>query len=434
MVRHFPCRAYPAQACNALEGIFKKLDSNMDSAKKILTMLTPQYQSATLSVEHTGQWRFSFYCYHPQTKQLERIRKTFKINRIKDQVERKRVAELYITTINTALRNGYNYWIDTVGLKIAVADPLQPVVTIEPPKTSSLIDALNKALKIRVLGKKKRTAASYSSFVGILTEWLTENNLAAMSVTEFTADHFQQFLFHKSSLGHKNENLNEHLSFNKTTFDVIRKNLKLIKENPIKDMQYLPESESRLFQPLTPQEIQRIVPVLLEHDPKFYLYTKFIPDEYIRPYHIARLKISDIDFQRNTITVGGTTSKNKKNAQKQLLPGIKELLIKMEYHKLPGHYYLFGRKFEASATLYPSLSTRACELWKKLIIDGLGINKKMYALKHTAMQYFVNENDNVDVYYLRQQAEHHSAAMTEVYLQKNVNRKIDPKKTKTIEY
>lgn len=398
----------------------------------MLLSLAPQYQSATLSEQVSGVWRICWYNYHPDKKRLERIRQTFNINRIRDITERRRVGLLYVQLINEALRKGYNYWVDTMGLKL---DPVQIKAAMPTvPEPVSIVQALDRALKTRVLGTKPRTASSYRSNIKTLTDWLTANELHTMPVTDFTADHFQDFLFYKSSLGHGNANLNEHLSFNKTTFNVIRKNLKLIKENPLTDLDYLTEQESRLFQPLTPDEIARIVPVLIAYSPRFYLFTKFIPDEYIRPHHIARLQSCDIHYHTDLINVGGDTTKNNRTAEKQLLKSIKRMLLDMEYNKLPGHYYLFGKNFEPSPTLYPSLSIRAAEIWKELVIDGLGIHKKMYAMKHTAMQYFVNNNENVDIYYLRQQAEHNSAAITEIYLQKNIMRRINEKSIKTIQY
>ncbi len=390
------------------------------------------HKNATLSVEHTGMWRISWWETNPATLELERIRKTFKLNRIKDLGERKKKADEIIQTINSLLDLGWNsFQSPEDNLKVA---GIANIPGAEPPPVVTVVSALERALKIRTLGVALRTASTYRSFVKSLSKWLAENNLTALPIADFTSEHFMEYLFAKSGAGHGNRNLNDHTNFFKTTFEVIRKKLKLISDNPVSEIDYLPESESKLFEPLTDAEIQKIVPALVAYSPRYYLFTRFIPHQYIRPWHIARLKASDIVYTKDYISVSGDSTKNKKNRQKQLMSSIKDMLIEMQYNTLPGDYYLFGKNFEPSPQLYKSLSIRAAEIWKEIVIDGLGINKKMYALKHTSSQYFVNENDNADLKFLQQQMEHHSLTQTEIYLQDKVFKKIDETKTNTFAY
>lgn len=396
--------------------------------------LQKRYQNATLSVEKTGMWRICWGNINPATGKIERIRKTFNLNRIADLKERKKAANRIIDCIDEALKLGYNDFVPPAQNAALPAFADLPQVKAAVEHEITLVAALERALKIRTLGVSVRTAHSYRSFVKILSGWLADNDMQTLAVSQFTTEHFQDYLFHKSKLGHGNANLNEHTNFFKTTFNVIRKKLKLIRENPIDYIDYLPEHESTLFEPLTEEEIERIVPALIAYNPRFYLYTRFIPHEFIRPFHITRLKAGDIVYNKDYIRMNGTTTKNRKARRKQLLQSIKDMLQDMGYDQLPGTWYLFGKDFEPSATLYPSLSTRAAEIWKRIVIDGLGINKKMYALKHTSSQYFVNENDNADLKYLQQQLEHHSMVQTEIYLQDKVYKKINETKTNTLKY
>lgn len=200
-------------------------------------------------------------------------------------------------------------------------------------------------------------------------------------------------------------------------------------------MARLPVGESSLFAPLTSEEIERIVPALVAYNPRFYLYCKFIPYEFIRPAHVARLRGGDINYSTCEITMRAETTKSKRNIVKQLLSPMRDLLLQLQCDQVPGNHYLFANKqFEPGPRLYPTLSVRAAEAWKEIVIDGLGIDKKMYALKHTSAQYFVNNNANLDVYFLRQQMEHTSAAMTETYLQKNVRKRVKDKDINTLDF
>ena len=388
-----------------------------------------QFKPATLHIpnEVNATWFVFWYNVNPATGKLERVKKTCNLNRIHDVKERERKGNEIAATISDALRKGWNYF------TVPAVVEKQETKAAEIAEKKTITSAIAQALRIRQLGMKKRTSDSYKSFVTVFTEWLAKNNYAGLPANEFTEDIFREFLFDRSEQGFGNRNLNDYISFYKTTFDVIQKKLKLITANPISEVEFLQEHGSSLFQPLTQTEIKQIVPVLLERNPRFYLFTKFIPHEFIRPYHIARLKAGDIDYERSIIRLSAETTKNNKSVEKQLLPAMRDLLLKMEYHKLPGNYYLFGKDFQPSATLYARCSITAAEYWKAVVIDGMGIDKKMYALKHTSTQYLVQENNNFDLKFLQVHMEHHSLTQTEIYLQGKVVKKLD-KSAKTLDY
>ena len=411
-----------------------------------MSALREQYKEAKLRKLPTEVWLFDWYNFSPAVGQLKRVRLTFDINRITDLKRRAEVADAYLSNLNEALRSGYNYWIheageaDSTQPEPAAAIPVPAMLAAPSPNLAaqpviSVSAALQRVLKKRILGRAPRTAQTYESYHRTFTEWLTANGMELLPVTDFTAEIWEDFLFYKSSRGHGNSNLNDYTSHFKMCFSDLRKKAKLIKENPLEEIELLPEAESSLFQPLTEDEIKVIVPALIAYNPRFYLFTRFIPYQFIRPYHIARLQASQIAYSKEYIAVSGATTKNKKNTRKQLLQPIKDMLQEMGYDKVPGTYYLFSNtRFEPGTQLYPSLSNRAAEIWKEIVIDGLGINKKMYALKHSAAQYYVNENDAPDMLYLQQQLEHHSVAQTEVYLQGKIYKKVDQGKTKMLDY
>ncbi len=402
-----------------------------------MTLNQKSYQNATLSIEKT-MWRICWYNTNPNTGKLERVRRTFNLNRIKDLQERQRVANDLIYHINHLLAAGYNDFLtpdqnakllgpELVQVENTEVADSKPVVTI--------VSALEKALRIRVLGKAKRTEGVYRSFVNQFTKWLNDNDLHRNAVETFTAEHWHEFMYYKAECGSGNRNINDYINFFKTTFEFIRKKLKYITENPLTDIDFLPEKDSTLFAPITIDEIERIVPALKAYNPRFYLYTKFIAYEFIRPRHAVRLKAGDIDYKKNTIHVSGETTKNRKSRYKQLLEPVKEMLLDFGYDNLPADTYLFSdTDFMPGKVLQENLSIRAAETWRKVVIEGLGINKKMYALKHTSSQYFVNENANADLKFLQHHMEHHSFAQTEIYLQDKIHKTIDLEKTNFIKY
>ena len=387
--------------------------------------LLPQYQPATLNIE-ASIWRVVWYNWHPTKNTLVRVRKTFALNRIKDTKERHRVGMEYVNLINEALAKGWNYFTEAMPAPEILQKPENKQVTIE--------NALAQALRIRVMGKSGRTVSSYASYVKTFTAYLTATNTATMPVATYTAEHYYDYLFYKEGKGHGNKNINESTLFLRSLFEIMRKNLKLLHNNPLADIVALPEPESQKFKPFTQEELALIVPALIAYSPCFYLYCKFIPTQYMRPHHIARLQSCDINYVANEIYLGGDTTKNKKNAAPQLMHSLKKLLLEMEYNKVPGNYYLFGKDFKPAEKLNKRLSITAAEKWREIVIDGLKIPKHMYALKHTSAQYFVNNNAQIDVYYLRQQLQHSSARETEIYLQKNVKKKVKDSDVKTLKF
>lgn len=381
------------------------------------------FQPAKLYAPSNGTWRIQWYNLHPYTNSLERVQKTFGLNRIKSKKERQYVAAEHVRLLNTSLKLGYNYFIDTEGLK-GNGDTVN-LITIH--------DVLKAILPIRLQGKKKRTIESYKSFNSVFTEWLIENEYNTLPANGFTFKLWQEFINYKISKGHKNRNINDFTTYFKSTFDkAIRQGLMC--HNPLFEADRLPNVESTLFQALTPKELLEASRAIQEQHIRYYIYTKFTALEYVRPYHISFIKARDLDFENDLIAINATSSKNKKVKYKQMIPDLKKTLLKYKYHELPGNYYLFGKNFEPSPTHYESLSKRSAEIWREIVIQGLGIDKKMYGLKYTGSQFYVNENDSINAGWLQHQMEHHSLSETETYIHKRKFKRIDLSNVKLIEY
>jgi len=391
----------------------------------------PQFQPAMYTCPADSTWRFCWYNHNPETNKLQRVRHTFDINRIRDLQERKRVADSYKAMLNEALRAGYNYFVDTLGMQPAQLTPPLPAV-LDEPECVSVSTLLKTALNAIIVGKKPRTQSTYTSYHNIFKNWLIENGLNNKPADNFSVLDFQEYIIFKASLGHSNKSINSHLSYFKSAFEKGAKLLK-IKNNPTEAVDFLPEHESNMFKEFTAQELQRIAATLRAYNPLYYLYTMFTAHMYIRPYHTARLKVNDLNFEAGLLSLSYLTTKNNTVAKVELLPEVRKVLLQLGYDKIPGNYYIFGAGFKPSATIYESLSNRHAELWRELVIEGLGIDKKMYGLKHTSSSYYVSENDHIDAAWLQGQMQHSSLAETEAYIGKRRVKKIN-KAAKRIKY
>lgn len=381
-----------------------------------------QYQPAELYKPSHGTWRIQWYNLHPATGTLQRIQKTFNINRISCIKERKRVANEYVLMINTALKNGYNYFRDTEG-----------VAGDNAAYYTSLGKMIEQITAQRCIGKKKRTAESYNSYSAVFCDWLRSTDRYHLPPAVFTANMYNDFILHKSNAGSGNRNINDYTNYLKTVFKIGVK-LSYLQRNVLDAIDYLPEHESTKFEPFTTDELQRIAAHLKQHNIRYYIYTKFTALEFIRPYHLQYIKACDIDYEKDLIRLTPQSSKNNKVTYKQLLPEIKQYLLQHGYHTLPGEYYIFGKKFEPSPTAWHRLSKDSAELWRKEVIQGLQIDKKMYSLKHTGSTYYVTENEFVDAAWLQHQMEHSSLEITQLYIQSRKTKMIDTARVKTVDY
>ncbi len=380
-----------------------------------------QYQLAELYKPQRGTWRIQWYNLHPETGVLQRIQKTFGINRITCMKERKRVATEYILQLNAALKNGYNYFRDTEGVAGAAVDYV------------SLGKMIEQITAQRCIGKKKRTAESFNNYSNVFCNWLRTVDRYSLPPAVFTAAMYNEFIVFKHKQGSGNRNINDYTNYLKTVFKIAVK-LSYINRNPIDGIDYLPVHESTRFTAFTTEELRKVSTHLMCTNIRFYIYTKFIALEFIRPYHLQYIRACDIDYEKDLIRLTPQSSKNNKVTFKQLLPDLKKFLLQYKFHELSGEYYIFGRKFEPSPTPWHRLSKDASQYWKKEIMEKVNIKKHMYSLKHTGSTYYVTENEFIDAAWLQHQMEHSSLEVTELYIQRRKTKKIDTERVKTVKY
>lgn len=373
-------------------------------------LLIPKRDGAT--------WFVVWYNYNPTTMQLQRVRKTFNLNRIQDIDVRRSYGNMYVEMINSALKNGGNIFAPDAPVPLHIA--LQPGRKQFQTITAALHYALDRQMK-RV---KPRSANSYKSVVTLFMKWLKKNRLDTLAPDELSPRIIHAYIDERIGKKINPKTINTHNSYLHLMYEFLRK-MGEVDINPFKSIDALPETDTEIFEVLTAEELQKISTHLNAVHPDFALYTKFIYYAAIRPYHIGQYQAQQIDYANRLIYTKGTTSKNRKNQIKQLLQPLHDALVRMGRHKLAGDYYIFGKDFKPAKFKYDSLSTRASELWKKLVIDGLGINKKMYALKHTAAQMYLSNSANPDVAWLQQQMEHSSLEETDIYVRKRKVKKVD---------
>ena len=376
-------------------------------------------------------WYFSWYMKNPDTDEMERIRRTFSINRYGDIDQRLKVARAIIKHLNRALRDRK---VDF--FKVSNSTPKQDAAA-ETEGATLIINHLTSALtkhkqrnlrKYRKGEKKKepnkRTIETYELYIRRLGWYLQDNRLEKLRLNQFTSDYADGFLDYMIEVKElSNKTINETIGVIRMLFEQLRKD-KLIKVNPFLDVSSLPVDKSSKYELFTNDEKIAIAERLLEH-PFLNLTSKLIHGCFIRPQEVCCLLRSDFDFtvtedKPPTVTVRFAIGKTIRTSTREIPEHVLKYLLEMKVDQLAPNQLIM----EPLCGNHPEPDLRRkkiTEAWKKYIINerskgGLGINKKMYSLKHQGNVDYIINNAHYDILWLQQQNGHATLDMTEKYI------------------
>ena len=163
-----------------------------------------------------------------------------------------------------------------------------------------------------------------------------------------------------------------------------------------------------------------------EHDKNVAFFSRIIYSTCLRPAEISKIRIRDIDFQKNQIIVPLAVTKNTKKITVDRIdiePNLLKEFKKLDVESYPKEYYLtslsdeiIGPKSIGSNNAYK----RFVKALKALELQGKGYT--LYSFKHFSnIQRFHNGWTLPEIMKINR---HSSIAMTEKYL-KHLNRDTD---------
>lgn len=152
---------------------------------------------------------------------------------------------------------------------------------------------------------------------------------------------------------------------------------------------------------------------LSKYAPDYLDFICFVYDTGIRPKELHLIRLSDINLANREITVRAEIAKTGKERTLPITDTMLSIIANREIHNLPADWYLFSSKKFAPgpAAYWPSAGRR---WWKKLVQDELGIDAKLYGLKHSGMDAKILAG--IDIRALKELAGHGSEQMTERYI------------------
>jgi integrase/recombinase XerD len=348
-------------------------------------------------------WYLEWYEKNPATGQLDRIRKTFSLNRIRSKSQRSLQAQRILVKITQQLlEGGYLYRADG-----------QPKAT-----TYSLDQALDMALKGKLQRASRDTQNSYNSTATIFKHWLQKQGLQRKDPQSFTRRHAIAFLDHCQSVrGVGARAYNNYRTILSSLFGWM-KSREMIHQNVWEEIarQKAPDKARREF---TATEQAIIAQAIAAQNAGLYLALLLLYYCFIRPTEMRGLRLKDIDLERQLITVPASISKNKKTQRVTIPDVLAEPLRSGLMPQAPDYYFLFGpgltphprRSCGKNAMNYAHRSILEDLQAKELIGDIQGLS--FYSWKDTGLTDQAQEAGLLD---LMRQARHSDPSITMIYI------------------
>lgn len=336
----------------------------------------------------------SYSVINPKTQKLSV--KKIKLNFIKSAKERKEYAQNLILKINKELANGLNPYLSAnckfiiIKLSDAVKDFLLKKRRELELKTICSATFDDYKTQLQVFQNFLKT----DYFVHELSESLIINFLDDIFVnkklTAYTRNHYLQTI--KTFL-----NFCKSKNYIQTNIAESIKNEK----NGQKRRESIPvETIAKIFQYLT------------DSGENYYLLACWLLYAcFIRPSEICGLKISNINFQNQTIFIPETVSKNKKNQVVTIPDNVAKFILELKIWEYPQNFYIIGKRLKPSESKISDKVLRGfwCKIRTKL---NLSKTYQFYSLKDSGITRMINL---LDIREVRDQARHSNISITDVY-------------------
>lgn len=369
--------------------------------KKRLIIPGIDYSPATLSKGNSDEWRIVFYALNPQTNKLERIRK--RVKKIQSIKARTQYANSIIVEINKKLQEGWNPFIEQENVNAFNL-------------FSDCIDLFMTRIEKLVKDKSMRpdTLRAYKSYCANIHLYLKNQNLERMFIVSYNKQFILRFL---DWIYYEKQNSptthNNYLQFLKT-LGYYFLDRAFIPVNPAIGIQKLKKTEKVRI--LIPEDIRDIINDYLKKENTPYLCLCLMTFYcFVRRTELTKLKVKNIDFNKNVIYIGGDISKSRKEDYVTIPLEYKDLLFDHTANS-ESEMFIFGdENFKPSYT--PVQPKKISDKWgrmrKNLKLDD---RYQFYSLKDTGItEMLENGTPTLSV---KSQARHHSIAMTENYVQK----------------
>jgi integrase len=357
-----------------------------------------QYPKSPKPSDLKKEWSIYFNYLHGGT--WYPIKRKSEINRCKTFKEKEKELHALKAAMEVALKRGWN------PVTKSYSGSTEKLVSLDDNVT--IVKALDFALKKCDVADSTRN--NYRCCLKKIKQAIFELNLQHMIITDVKRKHFR-LIIEQAKLKNKwsNKTFNKNLGNLQAMISRLEE-WEVIEYNPAHKIKKLPVFETeKLFVPYTEAEKKTISEYLFLNLYGFYVYLMTIYHTGLRPMEVLALKISDLELSKSMIILvpekSRRNSKTKRLREVQLNRHLLPLLREWIKDVANKECFVFGSPYEpgkgnkgssigrtGDGALNPEYFKPSCtrikrdtvtRLWKKIVIDQLGIKKYQYAAKHT---------------------------------------------------
>ncbi|PKV50195.1 site-specific recombinase XerD [Aquimarina sp. MAR_2010_214] len=279
----------------------------------------------------------------------------------------------------------------------------------------SVREAVNRFIEIKKAKKLyKRGIGFYSNTLERFLNWLEGRGVDNVWVGELDYQLIQEYFFYL--LSHRKNSAktyNNTLGVLKTFYNLCLKQEWVEGKNPFDKIEKLPNNYGSKNKPFTDKQIADIKEYTLENDPYLWKIICFVYYSFMRPSEIRRLKVQDIDLEKDLIWVSGETSKTKKRDVLPIVPGLKRVILEMNLENYSSDDYLFSAN-QAPSSIKMGENYTGKHFRKVKDHFEFGSDYTLYGFKHTAVVNWYQKEK--DIRKIQKMCRHSSMLMTERYL------------------
>ena len=341
-------------------------------------------------------WLIVYYAKDPQSDKLVRFRN--RVPKMSNKKERLRFAQKMIDTLNEQLYSGWSPYMGN----------LTEVKTINYC-FDYYLKTLSKELSDGV--KRKSTYNNYKYFITSFTEYLSiyQKNVKFISdISTLICDHFLDRIYIEKEKSARTYNF--YLMCMRTFFNFCLSK-GFIKESPVKNTKTKSIKEKTRVV-LNEKEKAKLA-LLKEENFHFYVFCMTTYYCFIRPNELKKLKVENVNIEKNYITIPSSISKNRKT-ENVTIPNIFIEELKEHIGIASKDLFLFGKKFVPGKQAVTNLFYHWENVRKKY---GFRKEVQFYSLKDTGITDMLNAG--VPAIKVRDQARHSDLKITEIYTARN---------------
>lgn len=357
----------------------------------------------------TKQW-FVYYSFlDPSTGKFRRFKILRDINSFNLKGERSDRARLICVAVNELLEEGYN--------------PFKEFGSGNDFSVSACVDIfLEKAESSLKFNSYKRFKYELDRF----KNWLSDNNLSELNISEVKKSHIFQFMDYSKRVGNwtsgktyntNKANLARFFNYFINNYDDV------ITSNPVTRIESVPEIQQGNI-PYNESEFKLIRDYILENDPYLWRICQFTYYAAVRNGSEAiNLRVKNIDFVSSQIIVPGDITKGKIRQSIPIYPEFMEVLLEMDLKKFHPDWFIFGKGDKPGPE---RVEENYFNRRFKKIKDALGLGREygIYSFKHTRGCHLVE--DGATLYEIQTLYRHTDLHATMKYL-KSIGRVIGKK-------